>query len=101
MYKITTADSEEKLAERVTWIRKHPSGKAYLICDREKAEGCAVSGNFYLYADGVQIHEFDASELVEATKEESKKLKAQVTALTDQNDFQEELIVELANIVYA
>ena len=36
-----------------------------------------------------------------ALKEENKMLNAQVTALTDQNDFQEELIVELANIVYA
>ena len=32
---------------------------------------------------------------------ENKRLKEQVAALSDQNDFQEELIVELANIVYA
>ena len=32
---------------------------------------------------------------------ENKLLREQVSALTDQNDFQEELIVELANIVYA
>ena len=32
---------------------------------------------------------------------ENKLLKQQVSALTDQNDFQEELIVELANVVYA
>lgn len=32
---------------------------------------------------------------------ENKTLKAQVSALTDQNDFQEELIVELAGVVYA
>ena len=32
---------------------------------------------------------------------ENKLLKEQVAALSDQNDFQEELIVELANIVYA
>lgn len=69
MYRITTADGEEKLAERVTWIRKHPSGKAYLICDRGKAEGCAVSGNFYLYADGAQIHEVDAGEAIAETKQ--------------------------------
>ena len=34
-------------------------------------------------------------------EEENKTLKAQVSALTDQNDFQEELIVELAGVVYA
>ena len=32
---------------------------------------------------------------------ENKLLKQQVSALTEQNDFQEELIVELANVVYA
>ena len=32
---------------------------------------------------------------------ENKLLKEQVYALSDQNEFQEELIVELANIVYA
>lgn len=37
----------------------------------------------------------------EELAEENKVLKSQITALTDQNDFQEELIVELANIVYA
>lgn len=38
---------------------------------------------------------------VAALEAENKTLKAQVTALTDQNDFQEELIVELAGVVYA
>lgn len=32
---------------------------------------------------------------------ENKLLKQQVSALTDQNDFQEDLIVELANVIYA
>lgn len=34
-------------------------------------------------------------------QEENKLLKYQVQALSDQNDFQEELIVELANVIYA
>ena len=34
-------------------------------------------------------------------EEENKLLKEQIIALSSQNDFQEELIVELANIVYA
>ena len=38
---------------------------------------------------------------VAALESENKTLKAQVSALTDQNDFQEELIVELAGVVYA
>ena len=40
-------------------------------------------------------------ERITALEEENHLLNQQVTALTDQNDFQEELIVELANIVYA
>ncbi len=40
-------------------------------------------------------------ERIAALEEENHLLSQQVTALTDQNDFQEELIVELANIVYA
>lgn len=40
-------------------------------------------------------------ERISALEEENHLLIQQVTALTDQNDFQEELIVELANIVYA
>ena len=38
---------------------------------------------------------------IEELAAENKLLKQQVSALTDQNDFQEELIVELANVVYA
>ena len=38
---------------------------------------------------------------IEVLQEENKILKSQVQALSDQNDFQEELIVELANVVYA
>ena len=37
----------------------------------------------------------------ERLESENKRLKEQVIALSSQNDFQEELIVELANIVYA
>lgn len=42
-----------------------------------------------------------SEERIAALEEENHLLSQQVTALTDQNDFQEELIVELANIVYA
>ena len=40
-------------------------------------------------------------ERVETLEAENALLKQQVTALSDQNDFHEELIVELANVVYA
>ena len=40
-------------------------------------------------------------ERIAALEDENHLLSQQVTALTDQNDFQEELIVELANVVYA
>lgn len=38
---------------------------------------------------------------MEALEAKNRRLTAQNQALIDQNDFQEELIVELANIVYA
>ena len=41
------------------------------------------------------------AERISALQAENRLLTQQVTALSDQNDFQEELIVELANIVYA
>ncbi len=40
-------------------------------------------------------------EKISALETENKLLAAQVSALTDQNDFKEELIVELAGVVYA
>ena len=42
-----------------------------------------------------------AEERISSLEAENHLLNQQVAALTDQNDFQEELIVELANIVYA
>ena len=42
-----------------------------------------------------------ADERISALEAENQLLTQQVASLTDQNDFQEELIVELANVVYA
>lgn len=42
-----------------------------------------------------------AEERIAALEKENHLLSQQVVALSDQNDFHEELIVELANIVYA
>lgn len=59
MYKITTKDEEEHLTERATWIRVHTSGKAYLLCERNRAEGVAYQGRPYLYKDGNSVTEID------------------------------------------
>ena len=50
---------------------------------------------------GQEPHDPTTEDRVAALESENKTLKAQVSALTDQNDFQEELIVELAGVVYA
>ncbi len=42
-----------------------------------------------------------AEDRIAALEKENHLLSQQVNALSDQNDFHEELIVELANIVYA
>ena len=59
MYKITTKDGEEHLTEWATWIRVHPSGRAYLLCERNRAEGVAYQGRPYLYKDGNSVAEID------------------------------------------
>lgn len=45
--------------------------------------------------------ELTTEEQIAVIQSENKLLKAQIQALGEQNDFHEELIVELANIVYA
>ena len=100
MYKIITHTGETHLTEKPNFIRKHENG-CFVMTDEETAEGVAYNGTPYIFAGGNSVHEFDAADLVKETEEENKNLKAQIAALSDQNDFQEELIVELANIVYA
>ena len=100
MYKIITHTGETHLTEKPNFIRKHENG-CFVLTDEETAEGVAYNGTPYIFAEGNAVHEFDAADLVKETEEKNKNLKAQIAALSDQNDFQEELIVELANIVYA
>lgn len=64
MYKITTKDGEEHLTERATWIRVHPSGRAYLLCERNRAEGVAYQGRPYLYKDGNSVAEMDTADVM-------------------------------------
>ena len=100
MYKIITHTGETYLTEKPNFIRKHENG-CFVLTDEAMAEGVAYHGTPYIFAEGNAVHEFEAADLVKETEEENKNLKAQIAALSDQNDFQEELIVELANIVYA
>lgn len=59
MYKITTPKGETYLTEKPNFIRVHPSGNAYLLCDRSKAEGIAYHGTPYLFKDGNIVSEVD------------------------------------------
>lgn len=59
MYKITTPTGETFLTEKATFIRVHPSGHAYLLCEKSKAEGIAYHGTPYLFKDGNIISEVD------------------------------------------
>ena len=67
--------------------------------NEEVAKREAYNGDYEIIDDGEPEPVTPPSN--EELAEENKLLKQQVSALTDQNDFQEELIVELANVVYA
>ena len=67
MYRITTPTGETHLTEKLTYVRKHSSG-VFLITDQKRAEGVGYQGNFYLFSDGVQVHEVDAGELTTETQ---------------------------------
>ena len=68
MYRITTPTGETHLTEKITYVRKHSSG-VYLITDQKRAEGVGYHGNFYLFADGAQVHEVDGGELTQESVE--------------------------------
>ena len=67
--------------------------------NEEIAKREAYNGEYEIIDDGEP--EPVAPPTNDELAEENKLLKQQVSALTDQNDFQEELIVEMANVVYA
>ena len=67
MYRITTPTGETHLTEKLTYVRKH-SSNVFLITDQKRAEGVGYQGNFYLFSDGVQVHEVDAGELTTETQ---------------------------------
>ena len=68
MYIITTPSGETHLMEKITYVRQHKSG-VYLITDQQRADGVGYQGNFYLFSDGVQVHEVDAGELTQESVE--------------------------------
>ena len=67
MYRITTPTGETHLTEKLTYVRKHSSG-VFLITDQKRGEGVGYHGNFYLFADGAQVHEVDGGELTTETQ---------------------------------
>ena len=68
MYRITTPTGETHLTEKITYVRQHSSG-VFLITDQQRAEGVGYHGNFYLFADGAQVHEVDGGELTQESVE--------------------------------
>ena len=68
MYRITTPAGKTHLTEKVTYVRQHSSG-VFLITDQKRAEGVGYHGNFYLFADGAQVHEVDGGELTQESVE--------------------------------
>ena len=67
MYKIQTPTGETYLTEKANFIRVHPSGNAYLLCEKSKAEGVAYHGTPYLFKDGAHVAEIDGGELTQET----------------------------------
>lgn len=116
MYRIITLDGTELgMTDSVLYIKIGNSG-SFTPCSVDEAIGVAFNSEPYNLighsvingADTVIITKCDSGELIGAhdqsvgsLERENKLLREQVGALTEQNDFQEELIVELANVVYA
>ena len=69
MYKITTPTGETFLTEKPNFIRVHPSGNAYLLCEKSKAEGIAYHGTPYLFKDGNTVSEVDIGADILAAQE--------------------------------
>lgn len=69
MYKIQTPTGETFLTEKPNFIRVHPSGDAFLLCERDKAEGIAYHGTPYLFKDGHIVAEVDVGADILAVKE--------------------------------
>lgn len=69
MYKIQTHTGETFLTEKPNFIRVHPSGDAFLLCERHNAEGIAYHGTPYLFKNGNIVTEVDVGADILAAKE--------------------------------
>ena len=118
---IVKIEAESNKAHRnQDWIGIPPTGWAILPCDTAELQNFPfgtfdtkdVDGILYVIQDSwiplplpapapAPEHEPPTDERIAILEQENKLLTQQVDALSSQNDFQEELIVELAKIVYA
>lgn len=78
------------------WVKAYNGDTVVLAVDK-----LADTSSVVLTGGEWSAPEQTDAEKITALQKENKLLSQQVAALSDQNDFQEELIVELANIVYA
>ena len=68
MYKIQT-QTGDYLTEKANFIRVHPSGNAYILCEKSKEEGVAYHGTPYLFKDGNTVTEVDIGADILAAQE--------------------------------
>lgn len=68
MYKIQT-QTGDYLTEKANFIRVHPSGNAYILCEKSKAKGVTYHGTPYLFKDGNTVTEIDIGADILAAQE--------------------------------
>lgn len=107
MYKIINTNSGELVGytESPIWIRKHKNG-CYVQTERKKAEGIAFNSTPYSIGgldglDIVVVVEENAGTIIRELQEENSMHKAQINAQSEQMDFYEDCIAEMASVVYA
>ena len=76
MYKIRIPDGRVYKTEFITYI-KYYSQNAFLVCEKEKAEGIVFNGEHYFFRDGLKVQEYDSYQEV---KDLNDKIR-------EQNDF--------------
>lgn len=119
MSKKKTTDETEKIIVKVKLdetSRCESVNAIYMDSDRvvekefdneaEALEFCANAQDYVMYKDGVwELDPLPSEEPepspLEVMQSENKLLKAQVQALSDREEFQDDLIAELAMIAYA
>lgn len=100
----TMARVENGVVVNIEWRSNSTEETASLveIDDRNVGIGDTYDGaNFYHNGEKIMTQLEAAQAEAEKLKEENTMLTAQVSALSDQMDFYEECIVEMAEVVYA